>query len=116
MLKTDKKNLINTATWLEPPEDIDPVFGEGIGIAHALADIRISESTNAITYSSDGETRSANIVLFYFISSSTVDGVSEIPGWKRGHKIEFGGSGYVIKGIRQCYDGHQLHHLEVTLE
>ena len=115
MLKNDVRFLINSGIWYETTAP-DPVFGEVSTIPHALNDIRISESTSGIMYGEDGSTRTANIVLFFFIPSSTVDGVSKEPEWKRGQKVAIEGGEYVIKGIRRCYDGRTLHHLEVTLE
>ena len=115
MPKSDIRHLINSGIWYETSAP-DPVFGEISTTPHALNDIRISESTNGITYNEDGATRTTNIVLFFFIPSSTVDGVSKEPGWKRGQKVAIESGEYVIKGIRRCYDGRTLHHLEVTLE
>lgn len=115
MLKSDRIALVNRAVWHEPVVT-DPVFSDQGVKDHVLEGIRISESTNAITYSSDGEARSANIVLFYFVGASTVDGVAELPTWARGQTVSLEGEKRVIKGIRRHWDRDRLHHLEVTLE
>lgn len=115
MLKSDMRHLINTGIWYEASTP-DPVFGEVSITPHALNGIRVSESTSGITYGEEGVTRTANIVLFFFIPTSSVDGVAMEPGWKRGDRVSIESGDYVIKGIRRCYDGRTLHHLEVTLE
>lgn len=115
MGKSDSRGLINSALWYERVVD-DAVFGDEEITEHTLEGIRVSETTSAITYSSEGETRSANIVLFFFIGFSTCDGLKDAPSWRRGDRLKYASVEYVIKGIRQCYDGRSLHHLEVTLE
>ena len=115
MLKTDRTALVNSAVWHESSAS-DPVFGEQTVVDHALEGIRISESTNGITYSADGEARSTSIVLFFFVGASTVDGKAELPGWARGQKVTLEGEERVIKGIRRHWDRDRLHHLEVILE
>ena len=115
MLKENQKYLCNSAVWIEQGAS-DPVFGDASETRHSLLNIRLDEKTNAITYSTQGEAKSAKVVLFFFIGSSSMDGDYTPPTWKRGDRVESEGNEYVIKGVRQCYDGRRLHHLEVTLE